>query len=194
MPATSATFPGDPEFFYSFADFEGFRSVPRYALEDVTAAEFRDFLRILLDCPWRRTVHGAAFSPEAYLSFMRLATLWKLDAIREEVANSLFDVKNPTLKLLVGRRFDQKQLVPGALSELMIRKEPLEPEDYEMLGLDLAIRVVKCREHWRSPECGPQVKELQEIIGHDFAKALDEGEDLCRRLKRPQADMFVRDL
>ncbi len=111
MPSTPTTPTCDPEFFYSFVDFEvrrdfrseasaearvttrlqvddvsfclptqpfeqspffvelfkeqplpdrsqgspaqNVRDVQRYVLKDVSTEEFRDFLRILLDCPWR---------------------------------------------------------------------------------------------------------------------------------------------
>ncbi|TFK87653.1 hypothetical protein K466DRAFT_599309 [Polyporus arcularius HHB13444] len=195
MPSTPTTPTCDPEFFYSFVDFEvdgvcfclptqpfeqspffvelfkeqprpsrsqgsaaqNVRGVQRYVLNDVSAEEFRDFLRILLDCPWRRVrtvsnVRALKFSSSAYLSFMKLATLWRFDAMREEVANDLYDFDNPAMKLLIGTKFEQKQLIPSALHTIVRRAEPLEPEDYEILGLDLAIRVAKCREYCRSAE------------------------------------------
>ncbi len=74
--------------------------------------------------------------------------------MREEVANDLYDFDNPAFTLLIGTKFEQKQLINSGLRSLVQRIEPLEPEDYDILGLDLAIRVAKCREYCRTAEGG----------------------------------------
>ncbi len=81
---------------------------------------------------------------------MKLATLWRFDAMREEVANDLYDFDNPAVTLLIGTKFEQKQLITSGLRSLVQRTEPLKLEDYEILGLEFAIRVAEWREYCRT--------------------------------------------
>ncbi|KAI0713947.1 hypothetical protein C8Q76DRAFT_472572 [Earliella scabrosa] len=123
--------------------------IPRFTLQDVTAAEFRDFLRILMAGPqrWAYNVPPSLNSSNC-VSVMDLATRWKFDDVRYVVISAMSGGSrvNPALKFAFGRKFDVKEFLPGSLKELVDRPGPLELKDYQALGMELAVQVAQYRE------------------------------------------------
>ncbi|KAI0738460.1 hypothetical protein C8Q80DRAFT_244973 [Daedaleopsis nitida] len=202
----------DAEFYLSFVDFEvgqslfrlpkyhfeqssffqylfsgpsdWFGTSPRYTLTDTTDEEFRYFLRFLLYLPHQSTT--STFSASAWLSIMRLTTIWGFDALRADVIAHIRRHEDSALRLAVGTQYGVKDLLPGALDDLVDRDRPLDVTDHELLGSQTFVNVVtyreKCRRH------GGKIRDtfrhverirhgyLESVFGPTFAKEVRDAE------------------
>ncbi len=137
---------------------------------------------------------------------LKLATRWGFDDLRWTATGKIDEMDDPPLKLAVGRAHDVPWLLPDALRDLADTKvmTPLNKEDYEILGFELAIQVAQFRERCncngrdktcvhgarllaahadarhvrvaRENEVDYRRKLVEEIFGAEFAKDVLKGE------------------
>ena len=87
-----------------------------------------------------------------WLNALKLATRWGFDDARRKAIRKIDEMDDPPLKLAVARAYDVPAFLPDALRDLADTKvvTPLNKEDYEILGFDLAIKVNEFREGWNA--------------------------------------------
>ena len=86
---------------------------------------------------------------EEWISVLKLSQKWQLHQIRTIALEHLpypFVAKSPTEKVALAFQYDIKQwLLPG-LNELAQRPEPINVEDVQILGLEVALKIAAIRE------------------------------------------------
>ncbi|KAI1787740.1 hypothetical protein LXA43DRAFT_1098018 [Ganoderma leucocontextum] len=159
MPtATTSQTVTDPVFFFSIVEFQVdgvLFGLPNYVY--VTAAEFRDFLRCLLaplPLPQAAKEAGGPSDSDSdavraaymkrWVNALKLATRWKFEDVRDKGDPQDRRDGRPPQSSSPSRASltTSRGSSPGALRDLADTKvmTPLNKEDYEILGLDLAIK------------------------------------------------------
>ena len=83
--------------------------------------------------------------PASWTSVLKLATLWEFDAIRKQAIHMLIG-EDPTTRIVLAQTYDIKGWMEDALYSLVHRTDPLDLADFNILGLELAVAIVKLRE------------------------------------------------
>ncbi|CDO68099.1 hypothetical protein BN946_scf185044.g7 [Trametes cinnabarina] len=155
----------------------------RFKSEDVSAADFRNLLRVLFKAPSLFATRLGGRSPlpatpledgPMWLTVMRLVNMWKFETVREDVIGMIDRDGDDVLRLAVAVRYD----IPGmyeALEGIVVRETPLEVDEYQLLGLELAVKVVKYRELCRARngsafDFDASDPSIAEIFGEPFAE------------------------
>ncbi|PIL33344.1 hypothetical protein GSI_04795 [Ganoderma sinense ZZ0214-1] len=195
---------GIPNYVCELSKSESFRAKVAEqpcVLEDVAAAEFRDFLQCLIALGPEATKKAEELGepPESesddgsrvaymrrWLNAIKLATHWNFEDARRKAIRKIHQMDDPPLKLAVACKYDVQRFLPDALRDLADTKimTPLNKEDYEILGLDLALKVVQFREEWNAqtagagdtPEKDRREQLIETIFGAEFAKGVEQGE------------------
>ncbi|KAM5535791.1 hypothetical protein V8D89_010605 [Ganoderma adspersum] len=171
-------------------------------LDGITAAEFRDFLQCLIaplshpEAPSTKA-GGPPESDNAiravymrqWFNALKLTTRWNFEDARRKAIRKINEMDDPPLKLAVAREYDVPRFLPNALRDLADTKvmTPLNKEDYEILGFDLAIKVNQFREGCNAckeesagtgdpSEAARRQRLIENIFGAEFAKDLKQGE------------------
>ncbi|KAI0737457.1 hypothetical protein C8Q80DRAFT_1295542 [Daedaleopsis nitida] len=183
MPVPETTTPSpthDPKYFYSLVDFKVedvlFRLPSRPFEKSVFFAEMfnKGPESRGIPHPWemRDTLKASSWD-----STMRLATLWSVDTVHEIGYREIESyIKSPAMRFALGMKYDiLKNIVPKALTELVAGG--VEVDDYQALGIELAVKVMKYRELCRdasnkSQEQGDESRYelMQAVFGPKFVE------------------------
>ena len=88
-----------------------------------------------------------------WLNGLKLATRWGFEDARRKAIRKISGMDDLPLKLAVACAYNVPKFLPDALHDLADTKvmTPLNKDDYEILGFDLAIKVNEFREGWNAP-------------------------------------------
>lgn len=76
---------------------------------------------------------------------LKLATLWEFASVRKH-AIRLLRAEQPVDRIVLAKKYDIRGWMEDALYALIHREEPLSLEDFNALGLDFSIHIVRLRE------------------------------------------------
>ncbi|KAG6326600.1 hypothetical protein ID866_12489 [Astraeus odoratus] len=117
-------------------------------LPGVRADEFRLLLKVLLTSSFG-SQGNLPNSPDEWLSVIKLARMWEMDEVCKKAIKMMpysSVNKNAVEKVRLAFQYDiDEWLVPG-LNELAKRPEPVSVKDVELLGWEIALKVVEVRE------------------------------------------------
>lgn len=95
---------------------------------------------------------GVRNIPSDWTSVLKLATLWEFDPIRKQAIRMLIG-QEPITRIVLAQTYHIKGWMEDALYSLIHRDEPLDLTEFNILGQDLAVDIVKLREHaLKSPD------------------------------------------
>ena len=87
-----------------------------------------------------------------WMNALKLATQWGFEDLRRKAIREINRMDDPPAKFAAACKYNVPEFLPKALRDLADTKvmTPLNKEDYEIIGFDLAIKVVQFREGWNA--------------------------------------------
>ncbi|TFK94288.1 hypothetical protein K466DRAFT_580066 [Polyporus arcularius HHB13444] len=139
-------------------------------LEGVRADDFRDLLRVLSPrmtslSPSENSHDYIRERPTSWVAVLDLATRWEIPSARSWALEALKSEECCT-RLMLARKYDIVEWWTTTMQSLVARRSPLTREEFDILGVDLAVRVVALREGIRrSILRDPTKEEIKEAHG-----------------------------
>ncbi|KAF7296054.1 BTB domain-containing protein [Mycena kentingensis (nom. inval.)] len=123
-----------------------------YELEDVTAGEFRIFLKVLY--PTCAVPQAGKFDRETeaeeWFCILKLATLWRFDQLREHAISSLraqvLHLSDPMKRVALGHRHHVSEWFVSGYKALARRQIPLTAKEVHALPVDAVLKIFCARE------------------------------------------------
>ncbi|KAF9073124.1 hypothetical protein BDP27DRAFT_1319445 [Rhodocollybia butyracea] len=124
---------------------EGMSDESPIHLEGVSKQDFRQLLRVL--CPPKVIGRLEVLSFHEWLSVLKLADQWCMDAVRAHAIEMMTDIAvDPVEKVVVARKYSISHWIAPALNSILQRSQTLNEKDVGRLGLSTALRLVEIRE------------------------------------------------
>ncbi|KAF7981376.1 hypothetical protein HWV62_33855 [Athelia sp. TMB] len=122
---------------------QGVNELNPYILSDVSCTDFDEFLAILYPTDF---LHPAVKSTEQWMSMLHLSAKWDFESIKLLAIDRLTARAAPIDKIVLGRRYDIDEWLPGAYEAVCLRSDPLTVEEGMKLGVEDTVRISAARE------------------------------------------------
>ncbi|RDX55947.1 hypothetical protein OH76DRAFT_1477646 [Lentinus brumalis] len=136
-------------------------------LEGVRADDFRDSVTSPIP-PHDESLNSHDYireRPTSWVAVLDLATRWEIPSARSWALEALKS-EQCTTRLMLARKYDIVEWWTTTMQSLVARRSPLTREEFDILGVDLAVRVVALREGIRrSILRDPTKEEIKEAHG-----------------------------
>ncbi|KAF9021717.1 hypothetical protein BDP27DRAFT_1439103 [Rhodocollybia butyracea] len=160
---------------------EGMSDESPIHLEGVSKQDFRQLLRVL--CPPKVIGRLEVLSFHEWLSVLKLADQWCMDAVRAHAIEMMTDIAvDPVEKVVVARKYSISHWIAPALNSILQRSQTLNETDVNRLGLSTALHLVEIRERLKQDRHSQTYGLLptRQSVGFDFTSAIFEKFPECQ--------------
>ncbi|VDC03771.1 unnamed protein product [Peniophora sp. CBMAI 1063] len=140
----------------------------------VSSAELSSFLSIVYPKNYRE--HELQ-SGEEWTAVLRLATMWKVESIRELAIQQLDDLSSPLERLVLSRSYDVQGWLLPAFVGLIMRENPLTLEEMRKIELQDLVVITTAREAMLSGRLPCDEEHARNYVLEDVLKMGQTSED-----------------
>ncbi|KAH7877256.1 uncharacterized protein C8R40DRAFT_1040680 [Lentinula edodes] len=150
-------------------------------LEGVSKEDFRQLLRVL--CPPKASGREEVLSFKQWISVLKLADLWCMDAVRAHAIEKMSDMDaDPVEKVVVARQYKVHDWLVPAFNAIISRSQTLSEVDVERLGVSTILRLVAIRDRLqRDYRNYVTLSATRQPVAFDFTNAILAEIPECRR-------------
>ncbi|KAJ3881061.1 hypothetical protein F5051DRAFT_136174 [Lentinula edodes] len=150
-------------------------------LEGVSKEDFRQLLRVL--CPPKAFGREEVLSFKQWISVLKLADLWCMDAVRAHAIKKMSDMDaDPVEKVVVARQYKVHDWLVPAFNAIISRSQTLSEVDVERLGVSTILRLVAIRDRLqRDYRNYVTLSATRQPVAFDFTNAILAEIPECRR-------------
>ncbi|VDB95674.1 unnamed protein product [Peniophora sp. CBMAI 1063] len=134
---------------------------------DVTASDFRSFMKVCLPQP--HSLKAYSMSVSDWMSVLKLSTMWCLDELRaraiEGADTQVKAMPDVVEKILLARRYSVSRWLIDGYEALGKRSAYLSPDEQSKLGLETAVNLAELRERSWSWYAAKLKDEAVELLG-----------------------------
>ncbi|KZP11859.1 hypothetical protein FIBSPDRAFT_799853 [Athelia psychrophila] len=159
-----------------------------YVMQDVSCADFDEFLAILYPTNFRRPMEKTATQ---WTSILHLAAKWGFENIKLLAIDNLAANVNPVDKIVLGRQYGIAEWLPAAYQTVCTRADPLTMEEGVKLGVEDTVKISAARQLYGIGKARYDVKHLSGDLAEIFrlempAESVLSGEEDAIKVLEPQ--------
>ncbi|KZP11871.1 hypothetical protein FIBSPDRAFT_937307 [Athelia psychrophila] len=145
---------------------QGTNATKPCVLSNLNCADFDEFLAILYPTDFRRP---AKKTTAQWISVLHLAAEWAFTNIKLLAIDNLTENATPIDKIVLGRRYDITDWLPGAYEAVCTRADPLNLEEGRRLGVEDTVRISAARQVYGTCKARYETECLAGDLGDIFS-------------------------
>ncbi|TFK74665.1 hypothetical protein BDN72DRAFT_893009 [Pluteus cervinus] len=114
-------------------------------LQGILHTDFEQLLRVMYPLQPRKT---PSLEKEEWISVLKLSTMWEFHSMRALAITQLTALLygDPTGRFVLARQYKVKEWFTSAANELVRRAHPINFEEAQLIGFDIALKLAALRE------------------------------------------------